>query len=122
MPEGTLANWSTGLTLTYKQRKEIPEQHKKLAICKSRDGFDFMPRRPWEKGAYPQEPLEDWGEDDELFSLPFTTGRSLMQPGRPPIPTGRKRALGKLKEDRTPPGESYELVQMVKEACADLPI
>jgi hypothetical protein len=34
-----------------------------------------------------------------------------MQPGRPPIPTERKRALGTLREDRTPPGESYELVQ-----------
>ena len=67
IPEGTLPNWSTWLTLTYKQRKEIPDQHKNLAISKSRDGFDLIPGRPWEKGAYPQEPLEDWGEDDELF-------------------------------------------------------
>jgi hypothetical protein len=34
-----------------------------------------------------------------------------MQTGRPPVPTERKRALGTLRADRMPKGESYELLQ-----------
>jgi hypothetical protein len=34
-----------------------------------------------------------------------------MQTGRPAVPTERKRALGTLRNDRMPQGESYELSQ-----------
>jgi hypothetical protein len=61
IPEGTLPNWTAWLITTYKRVSEIPEQHLNLARKKSCSGYDLVPGRPWEMGAYPQN-TEDWGE------------------------------------------------------------